>query len=126
LLTANKHYGMCSLSHRNHITYTSDHVGILPGYPRQEGSDVVVAFSVVLPQEAVPSHGGEVLQQDTLLSLVTAAVSDIRTQTGLDVEGVKVYRTPTTSSEDDNTTIVLILVPTLIPVGVIVVVATVG
>ena len=107
---------------RNQVTYTSDHVNILPGYPRREGSDLVVAFSVVLPDDAVPTNGdGLVLEQHILLGLATAAANTVTRETGLVVARVDIYKISSTSSNDDNdNNLALILPLTLIPAVIII------
>ena len=109
------------IPHRNQVIYTRDHVTILPGYPRQEGSDVVVAFSVVLPDGADDDQV-LVLEQHVLLGLATGALDAVRTETGLSVAGVEAYSLPSASSggDDDGANLSLILPLTLIPAAIII------
>jgi len=105
--------------------FTSDHVTILTGYPKQEGSDVVIAFSVLLPDRAMPTNGnGLVLDQQTLLGLANGAVNTITSETGLVVASVELYVVPSAGSDfnndEDESNLALILPLTLIPAVVIV------
>ena len=106
---------------RNNVSYTSDDVVILPGYPKIVDGELSVAFSVSLPSGAVLSDGDQppVINQNALLDIASGAIGAVRDGTGTQVEMVGRYTAPASAAAADSSkskaNLALILPLTLIP-----------
>ena len=102
------------------MNYTTDDIIILPGYPRIVDGKLSIAFSVSLPSEAILDDDAMVIDQDALLTIAAAATGAIVDQTGVEVDTVGRYTSPSTQDSKSKSNLALILPLTLIPTVIII------